>query len=231
MHTIGIIGGIGPEATIEYYQQLIQQYRAQLNTSHYPEFLVLSIDMTQMLGYALNNRLTELVAFLQKKVAVLEAAGASHVAMASNTPHLVFDALASKVNVPMISIVEATCQAISRAGVSKVALLGTKPTMSQGFYQAVGQRHGIELVVPGEAEQAYIHDKYMGELVVKNINPATRQRLIDIVLGLKAQAGIQGVVLGGTELPLILSQAHFAHLPVFDTTQIHVQAILNQLVG
>lgn len=229
MNKLGIIGGISPESTIEYYRLLIKGFRERLATDHYPELLLQSIDMTEMLGYVFRNELDELVDFLRERVLVLEKAGVQYVAMASNTPHLVFDALAEVVNVEMISIIEECCKYIAQQGLQKVGLLGTKSTMSTGFYQAVGAKHGVEILIPNEHEQDYVHDKYMNELVFNQLKPTTKSRLISIVHELQAQVGIEGVLLGGTELPLILSQSDFPSLTVFDSTQIHVAAILDRV--
>jgi aspartate racemase len=212
MNKIGIICGIGPESTIEYYRMLIKLYRAKLNTNQYPEILLQSIDMTEMLDYVFNNEYDNLVEFLKSKIAILEQSNVDYVALASNTPHLVFDKLSKSVNVKMISIVEETCKSIAKTGIKKVGLLGTKSTMSKGFYQSVAKNNGIEIVTPNEENQNYVHEKYMGELVFNQINPDTKKRLIQIVNELEDKEQIEGIILGGTELPLILEQKDFDHL-------------------
>ena len=231
MNKVGIIGGIGPESTVEYYRMFIQQFRAKLGTEHYPEILVHSIDMTQMLDYVAKNELNELVQFLRSKIQILEQANIDYVALASNTPHLVFEKLSKSVNAKMISIVEETCKAISASGLKKVGLLGTKFTMSKRFYQKAANQKGIEMVIPNEEEQNYIHEKYMGELVFNHINPVTKKELIRIVNELKSVEQIEGIVLGGTELPLILKHDDFDNLRVFNTTEIHVDAILDIMIN
>lgn len=231
MNKIGIIGGIGPESTIEYYRMLIKLFRAKLNTNQYPEILLQSIDMTEMLDYVFKNKLDELANFLKSKVEILEQSNIDYVALASNTPHLVFDKLSESVNVKMISIVEETCKSISKTGIKKVGLLGTKSTMSKGFYQSVAKDNGIEMVTPNEENQNYVHEKYMGELVYNHINSDTKNRLIQIVNELEDKEQIEGIVLGGTELPLILEQEDFDKLIVFNTTEIHVNAILDIMIN
>ncbi len=230
MKKIGIIGGIGPESTIEYYRMLIKLFREKFESDHYPDILIQSIDMSQMLDYVFKNELDELVKFLRSKVEILEQSGVDYVALASNTPHLVFDQLADAVNTRMISIVEETCKSISKSGLKKVGLLGTKSTMSKGFYQSVAHKYGIEMLIPNKEDQNYIHEKYMGELVFNQINPETKIRLIDIVQNLQNKKQIQGIVLGGTELPLILHPEDFEKLRVFNTTEIHVNAILEKMM-
>ena len=231
MNTIGIIGGIGPESTVAYYRLLVQLFQERLDTKHYPELVLHSIDMTKMLDHVFNDQLEELVNFLAQKIELLEQAHVDYVALASNTPHLVFEQLAASVNVKLISIVEATCHVIAASGIQKVGLLGTKSTMSKGFYQRIGEKQGIQMVIPNEAQQNYIHEKYMSELVFNQIIPDTKAQLIQIVNELAEHEQIEGIVLGGTELPLILEQADFQRLKVFNTTEIHVNAILDKMLN
>ncbi len=216
---------------MEYYRMLLELYQARLETDHYPEILIHSINMTKMLDFVFNNRLEELTDFLKGKIETLEQSGVDYVALASNTPHLIFDKLSDSVNAKMISIVKETCKSIAKTGVTKVGLLGTKSTMSKGFYQSVAKRYGIEMVIPNEENQDYVHEKYMRELVFNHINPNTKQRLVRIVNELEEEEHIEGIVLGGTELPLILEQADFEKLKVFNTTEIHVNAILDRMLN
>jgi len=231
MKNIGIIGGIGPESTVEYYRLIIKLFREKLSTNQYPEMLFQSINMTEMLDLVFKNELDELVRFLKRKIKILEKSNVDYVALASNTPHLVFEKLQESVNVKMISIVEETCKSISETGLKKVGLLGTKSTMSKGFYQKIGERYDVKIIIPNEENQNYVHEKYMGELVFNQINPDTKTRLIQIVNDLKTNENIEGIILGGTELPLILRQEDFEKLKVFNTTEIHVNAILDKMIN
>lgn len=231
MNKIGIIAGIGPASTIEYYNFIIRGFRERLSTKDYPEMLLHSINMTEMLSYVFKGELEKLVDFLKEKIQVLEASGVDYIALASNTPHLVFDELSQAVDTKMISIVEETCKVIGESGLKKVGLLGTKSTMSMGFYQSVGAKQGIEIVIPDEKQQDYVHEKYMGELVFNEIKEETKLRLIGIVDKLKEEENIEGIILGGTELPLILKQEDFHRLKVFNTTEIHVNAILDKMLA
>ncbi len=231
MKKIGIIGGIGPESTIEYYRLIVNLFRERLSTNQYPEFFLKSIDMTTMLDLVFSDRLEELVSFLKGHVQSLEALNVDYVVLASNTPHLVFDKLSHVVTVEMISIVEETCKVISSLGLKRVGLLGTKSTMSKGFYQQVGARYGIDITIPEESDQDYVHTKYMEELIFNQIIPETKDQLIQIVNKLRTQEEIEGVILGGTELPLILTQSNFDRFPVLNTTAIHVEAIVNKMIN
>jgi aspartate racemase len=229
MKKLGLIGGVGPESTIAYYQQLIKEYQNRLQTKAYPEMIIHSINMTEMLGYVFEKKFDDLVRFMVKRIAVLEAAGADVVAIASNTPHIVFDQIAQQVKLPVISIVEEACKQIEVKKLQKVGLLGTKSTMTAGFYNKVAEKYHIQVISPDNDEQDYIHNKYMSELVFNIIKADTRKQLIKIVDQMSEQDDIEGLILGGTELPLILSPSDFKNLEVFDTTPIHVQSIVKAM--
>jgi aspartate racemase len=231
MKKIGIIGGIGPESTIEYYRLIIKLFRERMSTGQYPEILLYSVNMAEMLGLVVKNDLEGLVDFLKVKIQKLEESNVDYVALASNTPHLVFEELESSVGVKMISIVEETCKKISETGLKKVGLLGTKSTMSKGFYQRIGVKYGVEIIAPNEEDQSYVHEKYMNELIFNQINAETKERLIQIVEGMEVNENIDGIILGGTELPLILKQDDFKRIRVFNTTLIHVNSILDAMIG
>ena len=201
-----------------------------MGSKDYPEILINSINMTEMLSYVFQNRLDELVDFLIKKIEILKKSGIEFCAIASNTPHIVYEEIASKIDTPIISIVEETCKEIKRREIKKVGLIGTKSTMSHGFYQKVANRSGIEIIIPEPHNQDYIHEKYMSELVFNKIIPNTKTRLIEIINDLKNKANIQGLILGGTELPFILCQTDFINFDILDTTKIHVEAIVAEMI-
>lgn len=230
MKKIGIIGGIGPESTIEYYRLIIKKFQEKLDTNNYPELLIQNVNMTEMIGYAFNNRIAELVHFLQKRINILEQSGVDYVALASNTPHIAFDELSQKVKPTLISIVEETCKSITNQGIKKLALFGTNSTMTHGFYQKVAAKYGLEIIIPTEKDREYIHGKYIGELIPRNIIRDTKEGLIKIAYNLKETDGIEGLILGGTELSLILNPSDFEGIKIFDTTEIHVESIVNAMI-
>lgn len=230
MKQVGIIGGIGPESSIEYYRLIIKRFQDRLGTRDYPEMLIHSINMTEMLDYVFNNQLDKLVDFLVDKINILESSGVDFGAIASNTPHIVFHRLAERTAIPLISIVEETCKEINHKKIQRVGLFGTKSTMTNGFYNRVAERYDIEILIPESLKQDYIHDKYMNELVFNQILPDTKRQLIQIVKELKENESIQGLILGGTELPLIISQSDFNDIEIFDTTKIHVDSIVSKMV-
>lgn len=229
MKTVGIIGGIGPESTIEYYRFIIAAYREQKQDGSYPQIMINSIDMKKMLDMIEANELARVTEYLIGEVQKLAQAGAELGLLAANTPHVVFDEISRRSPIPLVSIVEATCEAAKALGLKRLGLFGTRFTMQGRFYPEVFSREGITLVLPDPQEQAYIHDKYMSELVRAIFLPETRERLLTIVDRLKEREGIEGLILGGTELPLILRDVADRGIPFLDTTQIHVQAVVERL--
>ena len=149
--------------------------------------------------------------------------------MTANTPHIVFDELAARSPVPLVSIVEVCAEEARRRGLGRLALLGTRFTMEASFYPVVCARHGVAVVTPKEADRAWIHERYVGELLEGDFRDDTRERLTSLVSRLHAEERIDGVILGGTELPLLLSTPAVAGLPALDTTALHVTAIVMRL--
>ena len=231
MKTVGIIGGIGPESTVEYYRLIIASYREQRQDGSYPSILINSIDLKKLLDLVGANELAKVTEYLAGEVQKLARAGADFGSLASNTPHIVFDEIRRQSPIPLVSIVEATCEAARALGLKRVGLFGTRFTMQGRFYPDVFSKEGITLAVPEQDEQAYIHDKYMSELVNGIILPETRERLLMIVDRLKERQGIQGLILGGTELPLVMRDVLDRGIPFLDTTRIHVKRIVAQLLS
>lgn len=231
MKTLGIVGGIGPESTIEYYRQIIASYRQRKHDGSYPSIIINSINMKKMLDLIAANELAKLTKYLLEEVQKLANAGADLGLLSSNTPHIVFDELSSQSPIPLLSIVEAACQATKKLGLKRVGLFGTRFTMQGRFYPDTFSKEGITVVVPGVEEQVYIHDKYMSEFVNGIILSETRERLLAIVERLKVQEAIEGLILGGTELPLILREEAYSGIPFLDTTRIHVERAVAQMLS
>ncbi len=231
MTTVGIIGGIGPESTVEYYRLLIAGYRQLRPDGSYPSILLNSLDVSKLLAWMGAGQLSEVSDYLVEGLQKLVRAGADFGIIAANTPHIVFDEVQRRSPIPLVSIVEATCAEAEKRGISRVALLGTRFTMQAHFYQDVFSRKGITLVVPPEDEQLYIHEKYVGELLIGVFLPETREKLLEIIEGVKRRDQIQAVILGGTELPLILQGEQACGVPLLDTTRIHAQAVVERLLA
>lgn len=231
MKTLGIIGGIGPESTIDYYRRIIALYRKLNQDGSYPAIIINNIDMKEMLDYIEANELAKLTDYLLREVQKLANAGAGLGLLASNSPHIVFDELSQKSPIPLLSIVEAACTAAQELRLKRVGLLGTRFSMQGPYYPAVFSRAGIAIITPTLKEQAFIHEKYMNELVNGLILPETRERLLAIVDRLKEQENIEGLILGGTELPLILREESYNGIPFLDTTKIHVECAVAQMLA
>jgi len=229
--TAGVVGGMGPESTIDYYRLLIAEYRSRSRDGSYPPILINSIDLTRMVRLIETRELDALTDYLAGEVLKLATAGADFAVLSANTPHIVFDQVRARSPVPMISIVEATCEQALALGLKRVGLLGTRFTMQEEFYPAAFSRRGIAVVTPGSEDQAFIHEKYMGELLKGIFLPGTRERLLAIVRGLQERHHVDGIVLAGTELPLILRDAPDPGVPFLDTTTIHVTRMVAEMLS
>ncbi|HEY6154025.1 MAG TPA: amino acid racemase [Candidatus Udaeobacter sp.] len=224
MKTLGIVGGLGPESTLDYYQRIIALYRERTGDGHYPEFVIASVDLRKGLDFMDANDLSGMSNFLLEAIGKVARAGAEFGIISANTPHIVFDEIAPKSPIPLISIVEATRTAAKMQNLKRLALMGTRYTMQSDFYPKVFAREGIDLVVPESDDQDYVHEKYFSELVAGKFLPETRAGLLAIVDRMKTKIEIDGVILAGTELPLILRDPIHNGIPFLDTTKIHVEA-------
>ncbi len=229
MKTIGIIGGIGPESTIDYYRKIIAAYREYDVNGNFPKIIINSINMSEMLKLLGADRFDEIADNLVVEFGKLAAAGADFGLLASNTPHIIFDRVRKSSPLPLISIVEATCDKVKEIGLQRVALFGTKFTMNGGFYDQVFSQHNIQVFIPNDIDQNFIHEKYIEELVKGNIQDDTKFELLAIASKMKREHDIQGLILGGTELSLILQNGDAPGIHIIDTTDAHVESILEAL--
>jgi len=224
MKTLGIVGGLGPESTLDYYQRIIALFRERTGDGNYPEFVIVSVDLRKGLDFMDANDLSGMGNFLLEGIGKLARAGANFGIISANAPHIVFDEIVPRSPIPLISIVEATRAAAKMQNLKRLALIGTRYTMQSDFYPKVFAREGIELFVPEREDQDYLHEKYFSELVPGKFLPETRAGLLAIVDRMKTTSDIDGVILAGTELPLILRDPIHNGIPFLDTTKIHVEA-------
>lgn len=229
MKTIGIIGGIGPESTIDYYRKIVAAFCEHDDNGNYPKIIINSINMSEMLDLLGAGRFDELVDNLVVEFGKLAAAGADFGIMASNTPHIIFDKVRDSSPLPLLSIVEATSKKVNEAGLQRVALFGTKFTMNGGFYDQVFSKYDIQLFTPKDIDQSFIHEKYMQELVKGEVRDDTKSELLEIAIRMKGEHDVQGLILGGTELSLILKNGDAPGIHIFDTTDAHVESIMECL--
>lgn len=231
MKTLGIIGGLGPESTIDYYRLIIAAYRERTQDDSYPSLIINSIDLQKIIRLMEARDYATVANVMLTEIQKLAGAGAEFGLISSNTPHIVFDQIRERAAIPLISIVEATCAYASSQGLAKLGLFGSGFTMKAKFYPEIFARKGIAVIMPEASEQAFIHQKYMDELVKGVFLPETRAKLMGIVERMKTQHGIQGLILGGTELPLILRDAPDCGIPFLDTARIHVNAAVQELLS
>ncbi len=230
MKTAGMIGGLGPESTIDYYRSILARYRARKPDSGFPHILINSLDVDKGIAMLDAGRLRDLADYVASGVASLENAGADFAFIAANTPHLVFEDVQQRSVIPLLSIVRASADRAKALGLKKVGLFGTGFTMRASFYPEEFQRAGITLVTPNEAERDFIHRKYIGELLKNQFLPQSREEIMNIAHRLQAEEGIEALVLAGTELPLLLRDAANQGIEFLDTTVIHVEAVVDELL-
>jgi len=229
MKKIGIIGGVGPASTVVYYNDLIRGYRKLSGDENYPQIFINSINMTEMLNYVGNNDREGLTDFLLSEIEKLSVIGADYIAIASNTPHLVIDNLIEKSTVPMISIVEETCKYAKSKALKKVLLTGTLFTMKQNFYKIALEKYNIECILPDENEMNIIHNIIFPDLengIVIEEDKVVLKALCNKII---SEKHIDGIVLGCTELPLMLKDNDFS-ICVLDTMAIHIKSILDKMI-
>ncbi|KUO64497.1 MAG: aspartate racemase [Gracilibacter sp. BRH_c7a] len=226
MKKIGMIGGFGPESTLDYYRLLIDQYRKSNGEGSLPEIIIYSMDVYALLGMVEQEKWDDVTEYLLGGINTLSKAGADFGFISANTPHIVFDRLKDLSPIQLISIVEETGKKTQTMGLHKVGLLGTSFTMGSGFFQEVFTNYNISIVVPNKEEQEYIQHKLMSEIELGKFHEKTRKGLLTIVKRMISDETIEGVILGCTELPLILTKDEFG-IPFLNTTKIHVDSIMN----
>jgi aspartate racemase len=224
MKKIGIIGGMGPESTVEYYKLIIEAFKGGPVAFNYPEIVIYSANLSEFMPLLDGGKWVAMAEWLLGMVQALARAGAEFAAIGANTPHVVFDEVSSRSPVPMLSIVEATCARALSMGLKRPGLLGTGFTMKSDFYQKVFGRKGISLLVPEEPDRKLIHERLFSEIELGIIKDSTRRELLSVVERMIEKQGIDSVVLGCTELPLILDRSEYG-IPFLNTTAIHAESI------
>jgi aspartate racemase len=226
MKKLGLIGGTGPESTIEYYRQI--EHGVQKLTGHFPNLVIESLSVFDVLGFCERDDYDGLTEYLLRGFECLKAAGAELACLTGITPHIVFDSLQEKAPMPLVSIIEAACEKAKEQRYTKIALLGTYPTMKGRFFQDVFQRAGIDVITPDEEEMLYIKEKIETELELGIVDPQTQKDFCNIIDRLRRDEGIQAIVLGCTELPAILND-EISSVPCLDVMNIHVEKLISMI--
>lgn len=229
MKKLGIVGGIGPESTLDYYKGINAGFAKRVCGGGNPPLLIDSLNLADMYAFASNKQWPEFTERLVGSVRNLAAGGADFAVMAANTAHIVFDAVQEQSSIPLISIVEATCQAGKAKHCKTVVIFGTAFTMSSGLYSEAFARHGITAHVPSDEEQAVIHGIIFPHLQEGIVLPEEKTAMLQIARRMITELNADALVLGCTELPLIIKPEDLP-VPVLDTTEIHIEAILNYML-
>lgn len=230
MKKIGIIGGLGPEATVDYYKEIINAFKNEKGDFNYPDIIIYSVNLSELVGLMKEKKYDQVISYLSEKIESLKRAGAEFAAISANTPHLVFDQLKVKSRIPLISIVEATCEECIRKGLKRTGLIGTGFTMNASFFPDVFNRRGLEVVMPEKEDRELIDYKVFSEIELGIFKEDTRRFLIGIIEKMVREQHIDSMILGCTEFPLILKESGYAGIPMLNTTKVHVDAIVKYCV-
>ena len=230
MKTIGLLGGMSWESSLEYYRIVNETVKARLGGFHSADCLMYSVDFDEVEALQHQDKWGELTGMMIAAAQRIEAGGAALLVICTNTMHKMAPEMQAAIRVPLLHIADAAGEAITAQGLHTVGLLGTKFTMEGDFYrQRLNERFGLNVLIPEEADRETVHNTIYGELVKGAINPESRRAFQDIIEKLQAN-GAQGVILGCTEIPLLVKQAD-VDIPVFDTTRIHAEAAVNWALG
>jgi aspartate racemase len=222
MKTIGLIGGTTWVSTIEYYRIINETVKEKLGGAHSAHCILYSVDFDEFIVKNVGkwDEIAKSFIDIGKK---LEISGADLLVICANTMHKIADQIQNSVNIPIIHIADVTAERIVEKGLKKVGLLGTKYTMEEDFYkQILKNKYGIETIIPEADDRKIVHDVIMNELTYENIKDSSKQKYIEIINSLVSK-GAEGIILGCTEIPLLIKQSDVG-IPVFDTTTIHAKA-------
>ena len=226
MNKIGLIGGIGPESTVSYYRKIIAGAKERMGEKVLPKICIESFSAFEVFALCKEQRFDELANYILDGLNNLAAAGARYAALTGNTPNVVIDQLQAKTPIPLISAIDATLAVAKQRQASRIGLLGTLFTMNSTFFEIPFKQAGIQIVVPSHKQIEYIQDRIEAELEHGIITKETEAGFVEIITDLRKQHGIEQIILGCTELPLLLNDSN-SSVPCLDTVDIHVAAIVD----
>lgn len=229
MKKLGLVGGMGPESTIPYYHDIVYGVQKRIGENFFPNVTIESVNVFDVLGLCGEQKYDELTDYLMQAIKNLTASGADFIALSANTPHIVFDRLREQSSVPLVSIVEAACSEAIRLNKHKLGLLGTIFTMTEDFFKKPFYKSNIEIITPTAEEMEYINLKISSELELGITKEETLQGFQKIIKRMQKEDGIEAVILGCTELPLLLHD-EVCPVPCLDTMKIHVQRLIDLIV-
>ncbi len=229
MRKLGLVGGMGPESTIPYYHDIVYGVQEKVGKNYFPNLTIESVNVFDVLHLCGEQKYDELTDYLLQAINNLSKSGADFAALSANTPHIVFDKLQELSPIPLISIIESTCKEAEKRNLKKIGLLGTVFTMTGDFFKQPFSCRNIEIVVPSDAEMEYVNQKISSELEHGIINKVTLESFTKIISRMKTEENIEAVILGCTELPLLLNDKN-SPVPCLDTMQIHIRDIINEIL-
>lgn len=229
MKKLGLVGGMGVESTIPYYHDIVYGVQNKIGKKFFPNITIESVNAFDVLGLCSEQKYDELTDYLMKAIKNLTTSGADIIALSANTPHIVFDRLQNISMVPLVSIVEATCNEAIRLNIHKLGLLGTIFTMTEDFFKKPFYNSNIEIITPTAEEMEYINLKISSELEFGVIKEETLQGFQKIIKRMQQEDSIEAVILGCTELPLLLND-EVSPIPCLDTMKIHIQLLIDLIV-
>ena len=229
MKTMGLIGGMSWESTVEYYKIINEIIKEKLGGLHSAKILMYSVDFEEIAELQHEGRWKELTEVMVEIAKRLEGAGADFLLICTNTMHKMADDVQQEIGIPLLNIIDVTAERIKKLGLRKVGLLGTKFTMEDDFYKGrLTRKHGIEVLIPDDEERQLVHDIIYDELCLGVIKQSSKEKVKRIVENLVSK-GAEGIILGCTELPLLIKQED-CDVPVLDTTRIHAEAAVEYAI-
>lgn len=229
MKKLGLVGGMGVESTIPYYHDIVYGVQNRVGEKFFPNITIESVNAFDILGLCSEQKYDELTNYLMQAIKNLTASGADFIALSANTPHIIFDRLQNISTVPLVSIVEAICNEAIRLNKHKLGLLGTIFTMTEDFFKKPFYNSNIEIITPTAEEMEYINLKISSELEFGVIKEETLQGFQKIIKRMQQEDSIEAVILGCTELPLLLND-EVSPIPCLDTMKIHIQLLIDLIV-
>ena len=229
MKTIGLIGGMSWESSLEYYRIINEKVKKELGGLHSAQSIMYSVDFEQIKILQHESKWDELTTIMIDAAKRLEKGGAEIIVICTNTMHKMANEVQNSINLPLIHIADTTAQSIKALNLKKIGLLGTKFTMEQDFYKGrLSEKHGLSVVVPNNDDREMVHKIIYNELCLGNIKDSSKKEYIRIIENMVGN-GAEGVILGCTEIPLLIKQED-VKVPIFDTTTIHAEQVVLQAI-
>lgn len=229
MKTIGLIGGMSWESSLEYYRIMNEKIKTELGGFHSAKLILYSVDFAEIQKLQHQNRWDDLTIIMKDAAKNLERAGAEIIVIGTNTMHKMADDIEKSIDLPLVHIADATAEIIKGRGLTKTGLLGTKFTMEQDFYKKrLHEKHGLDVIIPNDSDREIIHRIIYNELCLGNINGPSKKAFLKIIDKLISE-GAESIILGCTEIPLLVKQKD-VRVPVMDTTRIHAEKAVMEAI-